>query len=323
MENPIMVSVVIVSWNTRDFLAQCLKSLSRGVCDYPMEVLVVDNASTDGSSEYVEGNYPAVRLIRNDSNQGFAKANNKGIRLCRGKYICLINSDVEVLGNCITMLVDHCEANPETGMVGPSIIGGDGTLQRSWRGFPGLWNMFCRALAMDAAFPRVRIFGGYLMPYRDHVASGAVPVLSGCFWLVRKEALDGVGMLDEAFFMYGEDMDWCRRFWTAGWRLDFVPRAEAIHYGGASSASAPVRFFIEKQKADLLYWKKHHRWAAQQCYFAIACLHHLLRALSYSVVAMRKRQESGEAGFKVNRSVQCLKWMLSRETLRSVIRGTV
>ncbi|MEI6514675.1 MAG: glycosyltransferase family 2 protein, partial [bacterium] len=140
MENPIMVSVVIVSWNTRDFLAQCLKSLSRGVCDYPMEVLVVDNASTDGSSEYVEGNYPAVRLIRNDSNQGFAKANNKGIRLCRGKYICLINSDVEVLGNCITMLVDHCEANPETGMVGPSIIGGDGTLQRSWRGFPGLWN---------------------------------------------------------------------------------------------------------------------------------------------------------------------------------------
>ena len=323
MEYPVMVSVVIVSWNARNFLAQCLESLSCAGGDYSMEVLVVDNASTDGAPEYIEANYPGVRLIRNDSNQGFAKANNTGIRLCRGKYIALINSDVEVLGNCITTLVAYCEANPEVGMVGPRIIGGDGKLQRSCRGFPCLWNMFCRAVALDSVFPRAKIFGGYLMPYRNHDAIGPAPILSGCFWLVRRAALAGVGLLDEDFFMYGEDMDWCRRFWTAGWRLDYVPNAEAIHYGGGSSANAPFRFFIEKQKADLHYWKKHHGWLARQCYFAIACLHHLLRVLRYSAAAVMQRQESDESGFKVNRSIQCLKWMLSRTTLLSVIRGTV
>ena len=320
---PVMVSVVIVSWNAKKYLAQCLGSLTRGVSPLSMEILVVDNASTDGSPDYVEENYPQVRLIQNQSNLGFAKANNLGIRMCRGKYLCLINSDVEVLDDCVATLVAHCEANPDVGMVGPRIIGGDGIFQHSCRGFPSLWNMFCRALALDVFFPRVRLFGGYLLHFRDQDAAGPSPILSGCFWLLRRKALARVGLLDEDFFMYGEDMDWCRRFWSGGWRLEFVPRASAIHYGGASSANAPVRFFIEKQRADLHYWKKHHGWLAQQCYFAIACLHHGLRASRYLVAPGRQDDGAAEAVFKRNRSVQCLKWMLSRPTLLSVIKGTV
>ena len=246
-----MVSVIIVSWNAKSYLEQCLASLTDRVCRYPMEIIVVDNASTDGSPECVRDCFPYVRLIRNNSNLGFARANNIGIAASTGKYVCLINSDVKVLDDCITRLVEYCETHPDVGMVGPRIIGGDGLLQRSCRGFPSLWNMFCRALSLDAHFPRIKAFSGYALAYWPHDTQAEVDILSGCFWLIRKGSLTKVGLLDETFFMYGEDMDWCRRFWSGGWKLVFLPSATAIHYGGASSANAPVRFQAEMQRADL------------------------------------------------------------------------
>ncbi len=315
-----MVSVIIVSWNAKEYLVQCLKSLSSGAGQYAMEVIVVDNASTDGSPEEVETNYPHVCLIRNKTNLGFAKGNNIGIRACKGRYICLVNSDVEVLENCIPRLLEYLESHPDVGMVGPRIIGSNAKLQRSCRGFPSLWNMFCRALALDVICPRTKLFGGYLMHYWGQDTLSAVAILSGCFWLVRREALVKVGLLDEDFFMYGEDMDWCKRFWSCGWRLTFVPGAEAIHYGGASSANAPVRFYVEKQKADLHYWGKHHTRLAQQCYFAIACLHHLVRAFGYTLVSLPQWRSAKMTRYKVSRSIECLKWMLSRTTFLSVVQ---
>lgn len=310
MSESVTVSVVIVSWNAKAFLAQCLASLTERACAYPMEVIVVDNASSDGSAEMVEREFPQVRLIRSESNLGFARGNNRGIRESRGQYICLINSDVEVRPDCITRLVNYCEAHPEVGMVGPRIMGGDGKLQRSCRGFPTVWNMFCRALALDAIFPRCRWFGGYLLPYWDHNAERPVDILSGCFWTVRRTALESVGLLDESFFMYGEDMDWCKRFWAKGWPLVFVPDAEAVHYGGASSAGAPVRFFIEKQRADLQYWRKHHSWVARQCYFGVAFVYHSLRVVGYALAWLASRGGAVEWRFKMARSVRCLSWML-------------
>jgi len=305
------VSVVIVSWNTRAYLEQCLGSLTSDVCAYPMEILVVDNGSTDGSVECVKERFPHVRLIQSGSNLGFAKANNLGLARCAGKYICLINSDVTVLKDCITRLVDFCEAHPEVGMVGPRVMGADGKLQRSCRGFPSIWNMTCRAFGLDSAFPRVAAFSGHFLRHWSQEDQREVDILSGCFWVVRRTALDQVGPLDESFFMYGEDMDWCRRFWARGWRLTFVPQAEAIHYGGASSANAPVRFFIEKQRADLQYWEKHHGWLARQVYFAVSCLNHLLRIFAYACLWIIRPAESGEQHFKMVRSFQCLRWMFS------------
>ena len=148
------------------------------------------------------------------------KRDNLGIAQSRGKYLCLVNSDVKVLKDCITRLVAYCEENPSVGMVGPRVIGGDGRLQRSCRGFPGLRNMFCRALALDTLFPRVKAFCGYTLSHWPHETHTEVDILSGCFWLVRREAVAiRVGLLDESFFMYGEDMDWCRRFWSCEWKF--------------------------------------------------------------------------------------------------------
>jgi GT2 family glycosyltransferase len=307
----IIVSIIIVSWNARDYLKQCLESLTPAVCRYPMEIIVVDNASSDGSSKLVESSFPHVRLIRNLANLGFAKANNIGIAQSRGCYLALINSDVKVLPDCISRLVDYCEQHPEVGMVGPRIIGRDGKLQRSCRGFPRVWNMFCRALALDSCFPRSRWVSGFLLSYWPQDCLRPADMLTGCFWLVRRQALAQVGLLDERFFMYGEDMDWCKRFWLNGWQLIFIPSAEAIHYGGASSSNAPVRFYIERHRADLQYWEKHHSRAGLFCFFLICCLHLVLRALGYSLAFMIKSRERATCGSKVKRSVACLKWMLS------------
>ena len=305
----LMVSIIIVSWNAQDYLMQCLASLFAGPCRHPMEVIVVDNASSDGSAESVARNYPQVQLIRNATNLGFARANNLGISMTTGKYVCLINSDVKVFPDCINQLVKYQEEHPDVGMVGPRIIGGDGKLQRSCRGFPTVWNMFCRALALDTIFPGTRLFTGYSLRHWPQDTCRAVDILSGCFWLVRRQALGEVGLLDESFFMYGEDMDWCRRFWKHGWKLAFVSSAEAIHYGGASSANAPVRFYIERHRADLQYWHKHHSGLAVASYFLLTCLHLWLRLASYSAALLLRPSETFR--YKAGRSLAALKWMLS------------
>jgi GT2 family glycosyltransferase len=304
------VSVIIVSWNARDHLMKCLASLAPAVCRHPMEIIVVDNASSDGSADAVQERFPHVRLIRNADNLGFAKGNNAGIRASTGRYLCLVNSDVEVLPDCITRLVDYCEGHPETGMAGPKVLGGDGELQRSCRGFPTLWNMFCRALALDTIFPKSRLFAGYSLSYWPQDSLRPVDMLSGCFWLVRQEALATAGLLDESFFMYAEDMDWCKSFWNHGWKVMFVPAAEAVHYGGGSSANAPVRFYIERHRADLQYWRKHHSGVAVTCYTVITGLHLLLRAAGYAVAGLLKPHGRKSCRDKMRRSLACLKWML-------------
>lgn len=306
-----VVSIVIVSWNARDFLVQCLNSLSAETCRYPLEIIVVDNASTDGSPECVGRQFPQVHLIRNTANLGFAKANNIGIAQSRGSYLALINSDVKVLPDCLTRLVDYCEQHPEVGMAGPRVLGGDGKLQRSCRGFPSVWNMLCRALALDSFFPKSKLFTGYSLRHWPQNYLRPVDILTGCFWLIRKDALPRVGLLDESFFMYGEDMDWCRRFWKHGWQVMFVPAAEAIHYGGGSSVNAPVRFYLEMQRADLQYWKKHHSRPAVACYFLISCLHLLLRTGGYSIAFLFTHRLRQTCRHKVKRSFACLKWLLT------------
>jgi len=307
----LMISVIIVSWNAQDYLMQCLASLFTGDCRHPVEVIVVDNASTDGSPEAVAKSHPQVRLLRNATNLGFARANNLGIAAATGKYVCLINSDVKVLPGCLNRLVEYAENHPEAGMIGPRVIGGDGKLQRSCRGFPTVWNMFSRALALDSIFPGTRVFTGYSLRHWPQDTCRAVDILSGCFWLVRRKSLDDVGGLDESFFMYGEDMDWCKRFWKHGWKLAFVPSAEAIHYGGASSANAPVRFYIERHRADLQYWQKHHSGAAVVFYFLITCLHLLLRLAGYFAAFLLRGSARDTSQYKMKRSAAALRWMLS------------
>jgi GT2 family glycosyltransferase len=304
------LSIIIVTWNGKEYVRECLDSLRSQLNDPETEVIVVDNASTDGAPELIEAIYPSVRLIRNASNLGFARANNVGIRNSSGEFLCLVNSDVRILDGCIEKLLARMADNPHVGMCGPKMLDANGCAQRSYMGAPSLWNHFCRCVALDVLFPHSRVFGGFLMPYfnRDRIAD--VDVLNGWFWMIRRSALDEVGLLDEEFFMYGEDIDWCKRFHNAEWRVVYCPDVESIHYGGASSAKAPVRFYIERQRANFQYWKKHHGRLSQLAYYAIECVDQAVRVMGYLPVLLAPNVNRAETSFKIRRSWFCMLWML-------------
>ena len=273
------ISIVIVSWNARRFLEECLRALQDSPNSLNTEIIVVDNASTDGSTVMVETTFPQVKLIKNDQNLGFAKANNIGIRESSGRYVGLINSDATVLGNCLGPLANYLDQHPDVGNVGPRILNQDMTLQSSCRRFPTIWNNFCEASGLSKVFRRSSFFSGEHMFFFPHDRESDVNVLVGCFWMVRKAAFEDVGLLDEDFFIYAEDVDWCRRCWNAGWRIVFFPYAQAIHYRGGSSANDPVRFAAEQRRAVLHYWEKHHGLIGKLGIRAILRLRHLLRYL--------------------------------------------
>jgi hypothetical protein len=310
---PITVSVVVVSWNAREYLAQCLASLSVRACRYPLEVIVVDNASTDGSAELVRKKFPHVHLICNPSNLGFAKATNIGVQRSSGNYICMINSDVKVLEDCVTRLVDYMEAEPEVGLAGPRMLDPDGKVARSCHGFPTLWNLFCVAIGLDQMLPKVRLVGGYLLRYWAFDTTQCVEVLGGWFWIVRREAVQTVGLLDEEFFFYGEDLDWCKRFQLQGLKVVYLATASSIHYGGGSSKNAPIQYAIQQQRAMFQYLRKHHSPPAQAACYGIFIIHQITRLIGHGVLLML-RPGNDQHLYKVQTSWSSLLWFLRGAT---------
>jgi GT2 family glycosyltransferase len=309
-----MLSIVIVVWNAKNYVVECLDSLKEYLGDIQAEVIIVDNASTDGSPELVSERYPDFRLIRNTENLGFAKANNLGIAQTSGEYLCLVNSDVKFTGDCFSPMLRYLAENPAVAMLGPKMLNADGKAARSTMRFPTIWNSFSRAIGLDLVFRRSALFGGYLMADFDHQRTIPVQVLNGWFLLIRRSALERVGLLDPQFFMYGEDVDWCYRFRKAGQVIVFFAEAEAIHYGGASAASAPVRFNVEMHRANLQYWRKHRGWFAQQLYLLSLVVYDAGRifglACSYACSASNRPSTVS----KIKRSLACLQWTIG--TLR-------
>lgn len=301
-----MVSIIIVSWNAKAYLLKLLASLANET--YPREIIVVDNDSSDGSPEAIARDYPEVKLIRSPENLGFSRANNLGIKAATGEYLAFVNSDVEVFPGCIPGLVAFSEAHPRVGVAGPALFGGKGGLQRSYWGFPTLRNRFARAFALDNFFP-AKTFSGF-STYGAKEAFKPVDVLQGSFLLVKRAALETVGPWDEGFFLYGEDVDWCKRFWKGGWEVMYVSSSRAIHYGGSSSANAPVRFYVERAKADLQYWLKHKTFVDVWAYILISLVHESLRVLGYSVFAPFK----SSARYKAKRGIASIRWLLSSES---------
>lgn len=309
MGSPI-ISVIIVSWNARDYLRQCLTSLFNVSANENFEVLVVDNDSTDGSPEMVEKEFPAVSVIRCKTNHGFAKANNIGIQNASGNYLCLVNSDVEFIENPFQILIDYMVSESSVGIIGPKILDSQRNIQRSWMRFPTLWNMFCRAVALDNLAPGSLHFGSYLIKNWKPDNPTPIDVINGCFWFVRKTALKQVGLLDESFFMYGEDLDWCKRFKEKNWQVVYHPGTSVIHYGGGSSANAPVRFHIEKQRAMLQYWHKHHSKYKIPVVFAIMILDHLGRLIT-GIIQLLSPNGRPEKYNKIKRSISTLHWLFT------------
>ncbi len=286
------ISVVIVAWNAKHYLQLCLDSLAKAPPQRAMEVLVVDNASADDTVAMVETEFPWVKLIRSKENLGFSKGNNVAIRQCRGRYIALVNPDVIVFPGCLDTLADFLDRNPRVGDVGPRVFNPDMTQQSTCRRFPTLWNNFCSASHLETFFKGRSFFAGEHMFYFAHDRTLAVDVIVGCFSMIRREAFDEVGLLDEGLFMYGDDVDWCRRAWNAGWQVYFCPDARAIHDRGKTTAPYPAHFAVAQQRSILRYWTKHHTVFGVLGIRCIMFFHHLIRyGLSLlSVLASRGKQ---------------------------------
>ncbi len=257
------LSVIIVSWNVRELLARCLASLrAAGIGSW--EIIVVDNASSDGSAAMVRQHFPQVRLIANDSNLGFAHGNNQGIAASQGCYVLLLNPDTEVVGEAVATLLTFLDAHPDVGVMGPQLRYPDGSIQPSRRRFPTLATAFVESTVLQPLFAGSSLLRRYYVADRPDDVTQDVDWLVGACLLVRREAIVQAGPLDEGFFMYSEELDWCRRLKQAGWRIVYLPAAQVIHYEGKSSepnlAVRDIRFHSSKVR----YFRQHHgAWSAE------------------------------------------------------------
>ncbi len=301
-----------MNWNAKRYLLECLQSIVDTSGFLRSETIVVDNGSSDGSVDAVQTQFPSTKVIENRDNLGFAKANNIGIQVSTGTYIALVNSDVVVLDGCFEALFTYMKRHPHAGMIGPKMLGPGGEVRRSIMSFPNLGNSVFRAFALDSFFPASRLFGQYLMAYREFKAVREVDVLNGFFLMIRREAFDEVGLFDERFFIYGEDIDLCRRFERRRWLRIYHPGAAAIHYGGASSARQPIRFFIEMQKANLHYWRKQYGVTGSLAYKGVILIHHALRVLGYALRCAVLPRPSAYVRYKMKRSRKTIRWLLAR-----------
>jgi GT2 family glycosyltransferase len=292
------------------YALECLESLYTCPASVPFEIIVVDNASTDGTPEAIRDRFPEVQVIENQANLGFAKANNIGVAQSRGKYISLINSDVVVFQGCLDRLLVLMETNQDIGIIGPKMICPDGSVGLSVMQLPTVWNTFCAAVALHSIFPNSRRFAGFSIRSDAIVGMTDVEVVTGWFWMVSRTAFQQVGGLDERFFMFGEDIDWCHRFRNAGWRVVLCGDAEALHYGGGSSADAPARFYVEMRRANLQYFRKHHGRLGALGYIVAIGIHELARIAGYSISYCCDRRRRLEASSKVRRSLSCLRWLV-------------
>ena len=255
------VSIIIVNWNTCKITCDCLKSVYEQTQDILFGVIVVDNASSDDSVAVIKRDFPGVILIENSENRGFAAANNQGMAIAKARYVILLKSDTVIL-------VAYAVVHREAAVVGCRVLNSDRSLQRTCFMFPSLLNMNLSSTYLYKLFPRSSFFGRERMSWWDRNDIREVDVVTGCFMLIRREAIEQVGMMDERFFMYGEETDWCYRFKKAGWKVMFTPCAEIIHLGGQSSKKIATEMGLQLRGSLLQFINKHQpRWK-----YVLACL---------------------------------------------------
>ena len=258
----VTLSVIIVNYNVREFLHHALVSLRTAAQGIRTEFIVVDNASDDGSVEMLRRRFPTVRVIANRTNIGFARANNQAIRTARGEYLLLINPDTVVQEDTLRTLLEFMRTHPETGLVGCKVLNPDGTLQLACRrSIPTPWIAFTKISGLSTLFPRTRLFGRYNLTYLPENDTYPVDAVSGSFMLVRSSVVDEVGGLDEQFFMYGEDLDWCYRITQAGWSIEYVHTTSIIHYKGESTRRSSIDEIRTFYSAMHLFVRKHFRYS--------------------------------------------------------------
>jgi len=261
------VSIIIVAWNVQDFLHNCLKSIYKESKGIEFEVIYVDNASKDGSVEMVRKNFPKVKIIQNSRNKGFTAANNQAIEEAKGRYVLLLNSDTIVLDDAIAKTIKFADAYPRTAVVGCKVLNPDKTLQPTCFMFPSILNMLLSTSYLYKLFRKSKFFGRERMTWWDRSDTREVDVVTGCYMLVRRKAIDQAGVMDERFFIYADETDWCYRFKKRGWKILFVSEPEIIHYGGQTTKQKADTFKFQLHGSKLIFMKKH----GNRLTFPLAC----------------------------------------------------
>lgn len=264
MEKRIDLSVIILNYNTVDLTRICLKTvLASNLGNYKMEVIVCDNASTDGSLKILSSEFPGIILVDNKKNLGFAAGNNLGIKKARGRYILLLNSDTEVPKKTLAAMVAFMDKTPEAGAATCKLILPDGSMDPAChRGFPTPWVAFTYLARLEKLFPHTKLFGEYHQGYKNLNTIHEVDSISGAFFMVRREVVSKIGLMDEDYFMYGEDLDWAYRIREAGWKIFFNPTVTILHkkkQSGRASVFHARRVATEIyfHQYNWLFYKKH------------------------------------------------------------------
>jgi GT2 family glycosyltransferase len=265
VEQVMKLSIVIVSWNTRELLRTCLNTVRAEMDDASnllandTEVFLVDNDSKDASAQMVADDFPWVRLIANKDNLGFAKANNQAINICTGRLILLLNPDTEVKPGALKTLIDFLDAHPKAGIVAPQLINTDGSVQRSCRAFPTFNGMVYELMGLSKIFPDQPRFREYKMLDWNHDDEREVDQPEGACLMLKREVIEQVGTLDEGFWMLFEEVDWCYRIKQQGWQIWFTPRAKVVHHYGQSIKQVKAKMILSSHRGLYRFWKKHYR----------------------------------------------------------------
>ena len=253
------LSTIIVNYRSRDALLECLASLGDAAPGLETETLVIDNDSRDDAAAVVAREFPATRWIENAENVGYARAVNQGVRATSGRYVLVMNPDCELRPGSARRLVDYLEGHPQTAIAAPRILNPDGSLEYSARSFPDHFTfLFNRYSLLSRLFPGNPWTRRYLLSDWDHASVREVDWVSGACMVVRRAAVDDVGAMDEAFFMFNEDVDWCRRMKLAGWAVSYVPDAVCVHHIGASRRRTSARVILARHRGMVHYFHKHH-----------------------------------------------------------------
>ena len=257
MDGKINLSIIIVNWNVRDLLQKCLTSIYKNSQGIFLEVFVVDNASSDSSAEMVRQDFPQAKLIESEENLGFAKANNLAIKQSKGQFILLLNPDTEILPNSLQNMVKFMEANKDCGVAGCKILNPDKTLQPSVRRFPTLYSQIIVLTKLHNFFPR--LIKKYLALDLNYEKVQEVDQVMGAFFLIKREVLDKVGFLDEKFYIWFEEVDFCKRTKDVGFKILYTPEVEIIHHGGQSFKQV-LSYKKQKifNKSLARYFKQHY-----------------------------------------------------------------
>jgi len=252
------LSIIIVSYNTKDLTRKCLGSIYENVKGVSFEVICIDNDSRDGSQEMIKKEYPQVKLIESKKNLGYAKGNNLGIEESKGKYVLLLNSDTIILPNSLKRVFDFMEEHSDAGAASPKLLNPDGSIQYCVRTLPDIKTATLQTLGWHKLFPKNKVTAKYYRTDLDYNKILSVDSIGTTCYMIRREVLQKIGLLDEDFFMYNVDLDFNKRIKDAGYNIYYMPDAKIIHYGGVSVNKSSYKGLIEQHQGMWLLYKKHY-----------------------------------------------------------------